>query len=455
MNAAVIEQNEEAAGELRALLALCCLGGADAFRSIGEIAPSQGKAYQLIIIGPSAEQQGWTFQIIVEARKLNPEAALVVISPAWQKDRAVRALQLGAFDFLDWRYLKQRLPEAVSAALSRPIDTTAALQAFKAEFVTECPSSRRVVEDLARYARQGQCDILILGETGTGKEVCARLIHLQSDRKKQPFVALNSSAFPEELVESELFGHEQGAFTGAARKRRGAFGRTESGTLFLDEIGELKLTVQARLLRVLDQRTFTPVGADAESKFLGRILYATNRDLKKMVNNGEFREDLYQRIAAHQILIPALRERKEDIIPLANYFIRRHGKEPYPQLSAQAKEFLLDHPYEGNVRQLENFIRDALTRVTGPEILPRHLPASQMFLQSDQADSFDFPERLFSLPWKEAMEIVERAFNKEYMPRLSKATGGSTKQAEILSGLTAKPLRQKRKEAEQGPSSQE
>ena len=230
--------------------------------------------------------------------------------------------------------------------------------------------------DAARKVAATATTVLLTGESGTGKEVLARAIHRGSARADRPFVALNCAALPETLVESELFGHERGAFTGADRLKRGRFELTAGGTLFLDEIGELTPAVQAKLLRVLQERQYERVGGTATLEADVRLIAATNRDLERAVADGRFREDLYYRIAVFRIHLPTLRERGEDVLLLADHFVHDLGakmERPAPRFSGEARELLLAHSWPGNVRELQNAIERALILAEGALILAEHL----------------------------------------------------------------------------------
>jgi PAS domain S-box-containing protein len=219
--------------------------------------------------------------------------------------------------------------------------------------------------------------ILIRGETGTGKELVARAVHNLSPRKKGPFVAVNCGCFPETLVDSELFGYEKGAFTGANRAKAGRFARAENGTLFLDEVGNLALQVQAKLLRVLQERTFEPLGGTRTLRTNARIVAATNQDLAAMVEEGTFRRDLYYRINVIELDLPPLRERPEDVVPLVQHFIRHlallHDK-AIEGMTPEALRILMAHDYPGNVRELENIVEHGFVLAAGPLIDIEHLP---------------------------------------------------------------------------------
>ena len=241
-----------------------------------------------------------------------------------------------------------------------------------------CPAMQEVYKAIGRVAPQ-DVTVLILGESGTGKELVARAIYHYSSRAKGPFLAINCAAIPETLLESELFGHEKGAFTGADRKRIGKFEQCHGGTLFLDEIGDMTPLTQTKILRVLQEQEFERVGGNEPIKADVRVIAATNRDLEKMVAEGTFRGDLYYRLNVFTIKLPPLRERGDDLPLLAEHFVRRFGRELKKDvrgIAPEAMELLRRYPWPGNVRELQSVIKQALLQATGPVLLPEFLPAA-------------------------------------------------------------------------------
>jgi two-component system nitrogen regulation response regulator GlnG len=239
-----------------------------------------------------------------------------------------------------------------------------------------CPAMQEVFKAIGRVAPQ-DVTVLILGESGTGKELVARAIYHYSHRDKGPFLAINCAAIPENLLESELFGHEKGAFTGADRRRIGKFEQCAGGTLFLDEIGDMTPLTQTKILRVLQGQEFERVGGNEPIKTDVRVIAATNRDLEKMVAEDAFRGDLYYRLNVYTIKLPALRERGEDLPTLAEHFIRRFSRElkkNVRSIAPEAMELLRSYPWPGNVRELQSVIKQALLQATGPVLLPEFLP---------------------------------------------------------------------------------
>ena len=255
--------------------------------------------------------------------------------------------------------------------------------------------SRRVsaLKDFIARVAPGDSTILIRGESGTGKELVARAIHHQSPRAERPFIAINCAAIPETLLESELFGHERGAFTGAAATKKGKLEVVEDGTLFLDEIGEMAPFLQAKLLRVLQQREFERLGGTRPLAFRARVVTATNRDLEAAIKSGEFRQDLYYRLNVVSVTVPPLRERREDIPLLALYFANKYAarsKRPFTGVSAAARKLLLQYSWPGNIRELENAIEHAMVLGLTEEILPEDLPSAVLEGQNEPGDGASY-----------------------------------------------------------------
>ena len=261
-------------------------------------------------------------------------------------------------------------------------------QVFASKLVGESRQIRKVESFVSRVAAE-DVTVLIRGESGTGKELVARAIHHGSPRGERPFIAINCAAIPEALLESELFGHEKGAFTGAVTTKKGKLEAAEDGTLFLDEIGELAPMLQAKLLRALQQREFERLGGTRSLKFSARVLAATNKDLEKAIKSGEFRQDLYYRLNVVSITVPPLRERREDIPLLALYFADKYAakrKRPFKGISADARMILMNYSWPGNVRELENAIEHAIVLGVSDEILPDDLPTALLEEQGARMD---------------------------------------------------------------------
>jgi two-component system, NtrC family, response regulator AtoC len=311
-------------------------------------------------------------QVLEATRRKHPGTPVVVITAFGSIPGAVDAMRLGAFD-----YLAKPLsdPRALREVARRALEARAGAADAPSEPIAEDPAMKRVVEQARRVAPR-DTTVLLLGESGTGKEVIARLLHAGSPRRAGPFVAVNCAALTESLLESELFGHERGAFTGATARHEGRFEQADGGTLFLDEIGETSAALQAKLLRVLQEHALVRVGGEQQVSVDVRVIAATNRDLGVAVASGAFREDLYYRLAVFPIQIPPLRERRADILPLAEHFLAllsRGASRTPPSLSREARELLQAHRFPGNVRELENVIERALILSGGGPISPEEL----------------------------------------------------------------------------------
>jgi DNA-binding NtrC family response regulator len=302
-------------------------------------------------------------------------------------------------------------------------------------FVGESPACRKVLSLVERVA-PSESTVLITGETGAGKEVVARLIHARSARRERPFVVVECAALQESLLQSELFGHEKGAFTGAERAKAGLFEVADGGTIFLDEIGEIRPATQVNLLRVLDASTFRRVGGTKEIRVDVRVLAATNRDLPALVEQGLFREDLFYRLSTISVEVPTLRERREDVARLAEHFVavqnQRYGW--HKHLGAEGLEILRAYDWPGNVRELEHAIEAAVVVCDGDEIQPRHLPATLHRGGRRPKLAPDGP-----LP---TLEEVERA----HVARALEASGGHRGRAAGVLGISERSLYRKLKE---------
>ena len=317
-------------------------------------------------------------EVLRRVRARWPALPVVVVTAGDSIDDAVECMRLGASDFVQKPLDALRFTTSVRNALERGRlrQRAAALESEKrgtqgfARLAGESPAMRAAL-DLLRRAAASDVGVLLEGETGTGKEVAARAIHAESERDAEPFVAVNCGALPESLVESELFGHERGAFTGAVEARPGLFERANKGTIFLDEVGELPQPMQVKLLRVLQERVVQRIGGATERPVDVRVVCATNRDLLREVREGRFREDLYYRLDVLRIRLPPLRERAGDVTVLTRQFLadlaRRHGRSE-PTLGKDVPEALAGYPWPGNVRQLRNVVERALILQTGPEI---------------------------------------------------------------------------------------
>ncbi len=330
---------------------------------------------------------------VPEIRKIAGDLPVLLITAYADLREAVSAMKGGADDYLTKPVDLDELGAAVADAIGpadKPIETSdKATPELPVGFVCESAAMQHVVETAAVVA-PSDVPVLILGESGTGKEVVAGLIHRWSPRAEGPMVVANCAGLPESLIESELFGHTKGAFTGAETDRQGLFRAADGGTLFLDEIGELPIHLQPKLLRALESGQITPVGSDMPVDVNTRLIAATNRDLGQAVSDGQFRDDLYYRIDVIELIVPPLRDRRADILPLAKRFAAEFAGTPV-RLSPQAMHCLLAYAWSGNVRELRNAVQRACLLCRGDVIMPEHLPKkiAAPALQPDSADAVD------------------------------------------------------------------
>src|SRR6478672_1613834 len=324
-------------------------------------------------------------QVLEQVKKLPDAPPVIMITADPQLDDVKTALKLGAYDFigkpLDFEELRITIQNALEANRLRT-----EVQSLRGEVrrhtgyhevVAVSPKSAELMSFVQKVAESEATTILIQGESGTGKDLVAKTIHYESSRQNGPFVAINCSAIPETLMEAELFGHEKGAFTDAKQMKKGLFETANGGTLFLDEIGELSPHLQAKLLRVLEDQVIRRVGGVRDMQVDVRVVAASNRDLEKAVREGQFRQDLYYRLAIIAIFIPPLRERKEDILPLVDYFIEhynRNFKKSVRGITDETRRRLLAHDWPGNVRELKNSIERAMILEDEPLLRPAYLP---------------------------------------------------------------------------------
>lgn len=383
--------------------------------------------------------------VLKEILVKQPHCQALVMTGQATVEMAVRAMKLGAFDFItkpfpvDVLLLKlERLLEFRS--LEKQVADLTEASVPRSRIVTRSPAMRAVLDTTAIVAAS-EASVLLIGESGTGKELLAETLHGMSQRCKGPLVKVNCAAIPETLIEAELFGVEKGAFTGANAARPGYLEFAHGGTLFLDEIGELTPAVQAKLLRVLGERTATRVGGLSPYNLDFRLVCATNKDLRAMVAEQYFREDLFFRINVITLNIPALRDRREDIPLLAAYFIENSTKDPQQRvrLTPEALESLLQHPWPGNVRELSNLIEQLSVLYPGQQILQRHIPSVPV---TGQPLGTIFEKITVGMPLKEAMS----EFEHRYIERVLSSVGGRKgRTAEIL-GLSRQALWDKLRE---------
>lgn len=344
---------------------------------------------------------------------------VIVISGHGTIETAVRATRLGAFDFIEKPLSLERILVTVENALKkrRLEEKNRLLRSQVGGEVTLVGESAPIVELREQIAKAAPTEgrVLIFGENGTGKELVARLVHASSDRSEEAFIEINCAAIPAELIESELFGHRKGSFTGAIENKMGKFLLADGGTLFLDEVGDMSLTTQAKVLRVLQEQTFERVGGGETIKVDVRVIAATNKDLGEAISGGEFREDLFYRLNVIPITVPPLRERRDDIPLLAKYYLdffaEKYGRER-KTLSEEALEALAGYAWPGNVRELKNLMERMVIMLSSEVVTPSNLLLDRAGYRKGEGDGIDW-----SGPLKEAREKFEKRFIEKALER--------------------------------------
>jgi two-component system response regulator PilR (NtrC family) len=384
-------------------------------------------------------------EVLRHARALSRPPEVIMITAFATTDTAIEAMKIGAFDYLTKPLRIEELQIVVRRALEN-VQLTSENRRLRAQLkgvhtldrmIGRSESMQKVFE-LVRRVASTRTNVLICGESGTGKELVARALHNMSDRANGPFVPVNCGAIPQQLMESELFGHVKGSFTGAATDRRGMFDVATGGTLFLDEVGELDPSTQVKLLRVLQERTIRPVGGNVELPIDCRVLAATNRDLQAAVESGEFRSDLYFRLDVVRIVLPPLRHRIEDIPPLVERFLERFNREMNRDLkaiSSDAFDWLLAYDYPGNVRELENLIERAVALESSSLLTAEHFPDLRTHTYELGRPPSDFPDDGLDLDAR--LADLERELILAALAR----SGGVRKRAAKLLQISFRSLR--------------
>lgn len=356
--------------------------------------------------------------LFAEIQRQQPGMPVIILTAHGSIPDAVAATQQGVFSFLTKPVDRDALYKAIDEALE--LVTTVSDEEWSKDIVTRSPQMLRLLEQ-AKLVAQSDVSVLINGQSGTGKEVLAQAIHRASPRAKKPFIAINCGALPEQLLESELFGHAKGAFTGAVSSREGLFQAAERGTLFLDEIGDMPMALQVKLLRVLQERKVRPLGSNRDIDIDVRILSATHRDLPKAMERNEFREDLYYRLNVVNLRIPTLSERAEDIPVLANHLLRESAKRHKPfvrSFSTDAMKCLMTASWPGNVRQLVNVIEQCVALTTAPVI------SEALVTQALQGENTALP----------TFAEARGHFEMTYLRKLLQMTKGNVTQAARMAG---------------------
>ena len=394
-------------------------------------------------------------EVLEMVKEHNPLIPVILMTAYGTIETAVKAVKEGAYDFLTKPFDPDHLLILIEKALEKQRLLTENIL-LREEFARQLKLPRIIgksagileVIDKVQKVATSNTTVLLLGESGTGKEIFARAVHHLSPRKEGQFVAINCAAIPRDLLESELFGHEKGAFTGAVGRKLGKFELANKGTLFLDEIGDMDLSLQAKLLRILEGSEYMRVGGVAKIKVNVRIVAATNQDLHAAITRQSFREDLYYRLSVFPITIPPLRERKEDIPPLVEHFVNYYCQElkkPVRTVNPAAMELLTHHPWTGNVRELQNAIERAIILCEGQVITPEQLTLRSMGVTR--------PERLSSEPLiegtlQEVSSAASRTAEEQLIRKVLKETGGNKSRAAEILQVSYKTLLTKIKDYE-------
>ena len=398
----------------------------------------KGGTYSMIITDvkmPKADG----LDLLRAARRVCPDVPLLMMTAYGTVERAVEAMKMGAFDYILKPFSAEAVEKAVKKALGggmqRPSDRC------EEGVITKDKKMLRLFE-IAENVAVSDATVLIQGESGTGKEVLARFVHNKSARKDGPFIAVNCAALPENLLESELFGHERGAFTGALSKKPGKFELADKGTILLDEISEMNPLLQAKLLRVLQERVVDRVGSLRPKAVDVRVIATTNRDMKKMMSEGKFREDLFDRLNVFPLTIPPLRERVVDIMPLTRFFLEKYGGAGV-EISKEAVKRLKASPWQGNVRELENIVQRALLLAGSGPILE-----SQLFFKEEEKAGAQLKGMSPDVRPVVMVGLSVREMEKDLiLSTLGELRGNRTKAANML-GISGRTLRNKLKEYE-------
>jgi len=388
--------------------------------------------YDLVITDLNLPQMNG-FDLLKKIKKVNGSMPVILISANARVEEAVEAMKLGAYDFI-LKPLTVEMVEIIISQISYGMNLAAKDRLhIKFTIITKNSEMNRLLQE-ARDIADSQASIFIQGESGTGKELFAKYIHYNSNRKDRAFVAINCSALPETLLESELFGHEKGSFTGALFRKKGKFEIANHGTILLDEISEMDIQLQSKLLRVLQEREIDRVGGISPISIDARIIATTNMDIKKQLKDGKFREDLFYRLNVIPFHLPPLRERKDDIPLLANHFIEKYNridKRTVKGLTEEATQALMSMPWKGNVRELENIIERAILMCKGDLIDTKDLFMTEKNKQIEETKYTSIP----------AVSLKEME-KKVIFHALDQTNGNRTHAAEIL-GISVRTLRNK------------
>ncbi|MBC8463850.1 MAG: sigma-54-dependent Fis family transcriptional regulator [Deltaproteobacteria bacterium] len=396
-------------------------------------------------------------EVLKAAKTQNPQTIVIMISAYASAETAVEAMNEGAYDYVPKPFDKDELRETVARALElktlehekEVMDDELKKNLLFGRIVGNSPGMAQIY-DMVRQVARTRTNIMITGESGTGKELIARSIHEQSDRRDQPFVVINCGGIPESLMESELFGHKKGAFTGATQDKSGLFEAADKGTIFLDEIGELSPAIQVKLLRGVQERVFKPVGGNEDITVDIRIISATNKKLEDEVIAGRFREDLFYRLNVIEIRVPPLRERMGDLRALAQHFLEKYADEmgkSVTKISSYAIDMLNRYDFPGNVRELENLMERSVALSNTNILLPDSLALSfhkRRWIEGSEDKRFRIDDVANGINLDNVLDDVERAYIKK---ALELTDGNKQKTAELL-GITHRSIRHRLKKLE-------
>ena len=380
--------------------------------------------------------------VLRASKKKNPGTVVIMISAYTTAETAVEAMNDGAYDYVPKPFDNAELKQTIANALDlktlehekKILDDELKESLHFGKIVGSSPGMLHIYK-MVRQVAKTKTNILITGESGTGKELIANAIHEESDRSDKPFVVINCGGIPENLIESELFGHKKGAFTGATNDKKGLFETADKGTIFLDEIGEISISLQVKLLRVVQEKVFKPVGSNENISVDIRIISATNKELENEVITGRFREDLFYRLNVIEIKVPPLRERKSDLKALAQHFLDKYshemGKE-VTKISSYAIELLKKYNFPGNIRELENLLERSVALTSTNILLPDSLALSlhkRRWVEGIENRRFDLDDVAKGVSLDTVLEEIERAYVKK---ALECTNGGKNKAAELL-----------------------
>jgi DNA-binding NtrC family response regulator len=429
--------------------------GADGLKRVADVRPD------VVLLDLRLPDQSG-LDVLKQLRQIDARIPVILVTVVRSAESAIEAMRQGAFDYLlkplDLQKLDRVIGEALKVArlMREPaviVGTPPEDQAGEA-IVGSSPTMQEVYKAIGRVADQ-TFPVLITGESGTGKELVAQAIYQHGPRAKAPFLALNCAAIPETLLESELFGHEKGAFTGAERRRIGKFEQVNGGTLLLDEIGDMPLPAQAKLLRVLQEQAFERLGGSETVRTDVRLIAATHRDLKAWSDEGKFRPDLYYRLGVFAIHLPPLRERGDDLALLVQFYLRRGSRElgrEVCEIAPAALDRLRGYSWPGNVRELQSVLKQALLRAHGPILLPDFLPelaqtpgepAAPVTSPAGRFDLEAFIHQRLGPDSRDLYKETQRELDRRLLPRVLEYAGGNQQRAALLLGIARRTLRER------------